>query len=253
MMTPEGSWSEPYTIRVYETDITSRLRMDALFDIFQEMAWRHVVELSLDYKTLSALGYAWYLSRARVRVHRLPVWGESGTIETWHATTDGLMFVRDFRLTDTAGRTVIEAATGWLLIDTTAFRPHAADALPVPLPPNNRGRALDEPMKKIVPPRSLASVYERRVYQSEIDVNQHVNNARYLAWVFDCYEEGFLRTHLLRALQVNYVGETALGDTVALSRGEDPASPLTHYVEGVSAGKGSRVVQALLTWVPVTA
>ena len=248
MMTPEGSWSEPYIVRVYETDITSRLRMDALFDYFQEMAWRHVVALSLGYEMLRDLGYVWFLSRARVRVRRQPVWGDRGTIETWHATTDGLMFVRDFRLTDAAGATAIEAATGWLLMDTTAFRPHAADALPVPLPPNKRGRALDEAMKKIVPSRSLAPVYERRVQQSEIDVNQHVNNARYLAWVFDCYDPAFLRSHALRELQVNYVGETALGETVALSRGEDPARAGTHYVEGVSGGKGARVVQALLTW-----
>ena len=108
-------------------------------------------------------------------------------------------------------------------------------------------------MKKIVPPRACAPVYERRVHQSEIDVNQHVNNARYLAWVFDCYDETFLKSHLLRALQVNYVGETALGETVALSRGDDPAMPGTHYVEGVSGGKGSRAVQALLTWEPITA
>jgi len=252
MMTNEGSWSEPYTIRVYETDITSRLRMDALFDYFQEIAWRHVVTLALGYESLKALGYTWFLSRARVRVHRPPVWGDQGTIETWHATTDGLMFVRDFRLTDASGATAIEATTGWLLMDTSTFRPHGADVLPVPLPQNNRGRALDEPMRKIIPPPSLGSVYERRVYQSEIDVNQHVNNARYLAWVFDCYDAAFLKAHVLRALQVNYVGETALGDTVALSRGEVPALPGTDYVEGVSGGKGSRVVQALLTWEPAS-
>ena len=250
MMTNEGSWSEPYRIRVYETDITSRLRMDALFDYFQEMAWRHVVELALGYRELTALGYAWFLSRARVRVHRQPAWGDEGTIETWHATTDGLLFVRDFRLTDSSGATAIEASTGWLLVDTTAFRPHPADVLPVGLPPNLKGRALDEPMRKIIPPRALVPVYERRVQQSEIDVNQHVNNARYLAWVFDCYDPAFLKSHALRALQVNYTGETALGDTVALSRGEDPALPGTHYIEGTSGGKASRVVQALLSWEP---
>ena len=252
MMTKEISWTEPYRIRVYETDITGRLRMDALFDYFQEMAWRHVVGLDLGYDTLKALGYVWFLSRARVRVVKQPVWGEEGTIETWHATNDGLMFVRDFRMTDTGGAVVLEATTGWLLMDTVAFRPHTADALPVPLPPNYKGRALDEPLRKLVPPRSLARVYERGVHQSEIDVNQHVNNARYLAWIFDCYDSLFLNTHVLRALQVNYVGETTLGDTVALMRGEDPAAPGTHYIEGVSRKKGSRVIQAHLTWEALT-
>jgi len=248
MMTQEGSWSEPYTVRVYETDVTARFRMDALFDYFQDIAWRHVEELGMGYAPLKALGYAWFLSRARVRVVKQPAWGDTGTIETWHATTDGLMFIRDFRLMDGEGRSVIEATTGWLLVDTTAFRPHGADALRVPLPPNNRGRALDVPLRKLLPPRETGPVYERRVHQSEIDVNGHVNNACYLTWVFDCYDTDFLKAHSLRSLQVNYVGETALGDTVALARGEDPGATGTHYVEGVSREKGTRVVQALLSW-----
>jgi hypothetical protein len=57
-----------------------------------------------------------------------------------------------------------------------------------------------------------------------------------------------VRSHELSFLQVNYVGETTLGDTVALSRGEDASTPGVDYIEGVSRKKGSKVVQALVGW-----
>jgi acyl-ACP thioesterase len=94
----------------------------------------------------------------------------------------------------------------------------------------------------------MRPAYERSVLLSDLDVNNHVNNARYLDWIFDCYDDAFVRSHLLSFLQVNYVGETTLGDTVALARGEDASTPGVDYIEGVSRKKGSKVVQALVGW-----
>ena len=248
MASSGNAWKEDFAVRSYETDSTGRLRMASLFHYFQEIAGNHVVALGIGYEVLKELGYVWFLSRARVRVRRLPAWGEHGIVETWHVTTEGLMYLRDFRMRDGAGNVLLDASTGWLLVDTANFRPHAPDALPIPLPVNDHGRALDEPLRKLLPPREMKTAYERSVLLSDLDVNHHVNNARYLEWIFDCYDDTHASSHLLSFLQVNYVGETTLGDTVALARGEDASTPGVDYIEGVSRKKGSKVVQALVGW-----
>ena len=243
-----NAWEEEFHVKVYETDCAGKFRMSSLFNYFQEIAGNHVAGLGIGYEVLKNLGYVWFLSRARVRVRKLPSWGERGIIETWHVKTDGLMYIRDFRMSDRAGGVYLDASTGWLLMDTSEFKPHLADALPIPLPGNDRGRALEDPLRKILPLRDIRPAYERHVLLSDLDVNDHVNNARYLEWIFDCYDDAFVRSHALSFLQVNYVGETTLGDTVALSRGEDVSSPAVHYIEGVSGKKGAKVVQALIGW-----
>jgi len=43
---------------------------------------------------------------------------------------------------------------------------HAPDALPIPLPVNDNGRALDEPLKKLLPVRGMRPAYERSVLLS---------------------------------------------------------------------------------------
>jgi medium-chain acyl-[acyl-carrier-protein] hydrolase len=248
-MASNGSaWKEDFSVRSYETDCTGKLRTASLFNYFQEIAGNHVVALGIGYEVLKRLGFVWVLSRARVRVRKLPSWGERGIVETWHVTTDGLMYIRDFRMSDATGNVLLDASTGWLLMDTAAFRPHGPEALPIPLPVNDHGRALEDPLRKLVPFRDTRPAYERNVLLSDLDVNDHVNNARYLEWLFDCYDDEYVKSHTLGYIQVNYVGETMLGDTVSLSRGEDANSPGVHYIEGVSRKKGSRVVQALLGW-----
>jgi len=248
MLSNGNAWKEDFFIRSYETDCTGKFRMASLFNYFQEIAGNHVVALGIGYEVLKRFGYVWFLSRARIRVRRLPSWGERGIVETWHVTTDGLIYIRDFRMSDDAGNILLDASTGWLLVDTANFRPHGPEALPIPLPVNDNGRALDEPLRKLLPARDMKPAYERCVQLSDLDVNQHVNNARYLEWIFDCYDDEFVKSHAVGFLQVNYVGETTLGDTVALSRGEDASHSGVHYIEGVSRRKGSKVVQALIGW-----
>jgi len=248
-MPVEGiAWNEDFSVRSFETDCTGTLRPASLFHYFQEIAGNHTVHLGIGYEVLKKLGYVWVLSRARIRIYRLPVWGERGTVETWHVKTDGLMYLRDFRMRDARGDVLLDAATGWLLVDTVSFRPHLSDALPIPLTVNDRGRALDEPLRKLIPVRGIQPVYERSVRLSDIDVNGHVNNARYLEWIFDCYDGAFVASRLPVLLQVNYVGETKLGDTVVLSRADDPSPPGLHYIEGSQKASGGKVVQALIGW-----
>lgn len=248
-MTAEGNaWKEDFSVRSYETDCTGKLRMASLFNYFQEIAGNHVVALGMGYEVLKELGYVWVLSRARVRVRRLPSWGERGVVNTWHVRTEGLLYLRDFRVCDESGNVFLDAATGWLLVDTATFKPHTSDVLSMPLPVNDHGRALDEPLRKLLPVHDMRAAYERSVLLSDLDVNNHVNNARYLEWIFDCYDDAQVRSSVIASLQVNYVGETTLGDTVALVRGEDPSSPGVDYIEGVSRKKGSKVVQAVIAW-----
>jgi len=80
-----------------------------------------------------------------------PRMGDRGIMETWHVTTDGLIYIRDFRMSDTSGNVLLDASTGWLLVDTANFRPHAPDALPIPLPVNDTAARFDEPLKKLLP------------------------------------------------------------------------------------------------------
>ena len=240
-------WEEDIHVRSYDVDSTGKLRLSSLFNYFQETAGKHATHLGAGYGVLKDRGLFWVLSRAKIRIHRLPAWGETVRLTTWPKGLDGVLFLRELQLTSERFGPLVDSSTGWLLLDSGAYKPHLPDALPTTLPPNPRGHALDEPLRKIRPFNDLKLEYERKVLASDLDVNHHVNNARYVDWIMDCYAPGQPVSRSVQTMQVNYVGETTYGDMVQLYKGEDPARGLD-YIEGVNGGSRAKVMQAFVEW-----
>ncbi len=243
----QSVWEDDIVVTSYDVDNTGKLRLSSLFNYFQETAGKHATHLGAGYQVLQHLGLFWVLSRAKIRVHRLPKWGEHVWLSTWPKGLDAVLFLRDFQMRSAQGEPLVDGTTGWLLLDSKAYKPHLVDALPATLPRNTRGHALEEPLRKLRPFEDLKLVYERRVLSSELDVNQHVNNAHYIDWIMDCYPPDQTAEMSVQSMQVNYVGETTYGDIILLSRGEDAPRGI-HYIEGVHGEKRVKVVQAVIEW-----
>ena len=240
-------WEESIHVKSYEVDVAGQLRLASLFNYFQETAGNHATHLGAGYEKLKTLGYYWVLSRAKVRIQRLPQWRETVTLATWPKGQDGLLFLRDFRMTDERGEVLLTGSTGWLLIDAEHNKPQLAEVLKITIPRNEYGNAIEGPLQKLRPPEELVPIYERKVLASDLDVNNHVNNARYLEWIADGFDEQHAASGAVTAFQVNYVGEAVLGNMIAMRRADVPSNNST-YIEGVNQATGSKVVQAIVEW-----
>lgn len=240
-------WEESIYVKSYETDFAGKLKLASLFNYFQETAGNHATHLGVGYERLRTMGFFWVLSRAKVHINRLPGWRETVTLVTWPKGQDGLLFLRDFRMTTGDSELLVTGSTGWLLIDTEHNKPQLAEVLKVPLPGNAHGNAIEGPLKKLRSPENPVLVYERKVLASDLDVNNHVNNARYLEWITDGFDAQHAASSAVSTLQVNYVGEAVLGDTVAMYRTDVTSNGRT-FIEGVNQAAGSKVVQAIVEW-----
>jgi len=204
-----------------DVDLFQRARPAAICAMMQESAWRHAESLGFGYSHLARDGLFWVLSRIVVEWQGQPGWGDELDLDTWPAGHKGAFALRDFRFSGENG-VLINATTAWLVVQRNNRRPvRPRDVLP--LPPDCGGvRALDE-----VPPR-IPDVDEsgdtRRVAASwsDIDLNGHVNNTRYVDWMLDGFDEDFHRRHLPRRMEVNFLAEMHLGEFLELEYRETP-------------------------------
>ena len=119
----ESHHIEEFKIKTYDTDFKHRLRIEALFNYFQEVAEIHSNHGNVGYIGMQRRNMIWILSKVRVHINALPKVNESIQIKTWSRGVDRLFAYRDFSVTNGNNKNIINASSAWLIIDKIKHRP----------------------------------------------------------------------------------------------------------------------------------
>ena len=224
------SLSLPY----YCHDRNERLRPSAFMDLAQDVAVRGADQLGFsDDKLSSSIDAVWVLARMQFRYIRPLARHEDITMETWHRGLNGLFFVRDYRLLGADGEPSMLATSSWIVMDRTTRRMVRSDSLEiVDFTAQNTAFAIEEPAPKVAMPRGVQPEHlgDHVVSYSDIDTNQHANNAKYIQWVMDVLPESLTRDRAVSEVTINFNREAVPGEAVSLLHIETPDG--AHIVEG---------------------
>ena len=232
-------------IPCYHTDAGANLKPAAFMDYAQEIAYWAACELGFGYDTLHVHHTAWVLTRMHVHFEEPLKWRDNVTLYTWHKGATGLFYLRDFDLRDKAGNSRVTATTSWVVIDERTRRMVRPEDLQSLLDPDMKvDDAIAEPVPKIIVPRGDArsepGMTEHTVSYSDLDINGHTNNSRYVVWAMDRLPME-VTAQPVKDLYINYIKETLPGDKVKMSAIHDGNS---WYVEGKVEDKTCFLVKA---------
>ncbi|MBQ9327252.1 MAG: hypothetical protein IJ225_01795 [Solobacterium sp.] len=194
-------------------DRYQRLRMSALFSMLQEASITDVELAGLTRDKTLDRGLLWVISRIKVDMTRPIRYGETVTISTIAGERAHMVFPRYYRITDREGKEVLSGSALWLLIDETARTPIHPEDYDIEIPGVKEEGMPSLPMGlRSIEMDNAASI--RKVMFSDIDLNGHVNNTRYLDWIDDLFDMHFHEVTLLTSFQINYLKELSCGDQV---------------------------------------
>jgi medium-chain acyl-[acyl-carrier-protein] hydrolase len=238
-------WIEPLKIRSCDVDFTRRATSASLCRYFLEAAWNHADALGVGFGELARQGKFWVLSRLRMEVYRSPVWGSATTLRTWPRAPHSLFAMRDFKIADTAGISIVAGSSAWLVVDAASKRPQRLSGLLSGLEGLYGNAALDRDPEKLKDWADWDHAFSVQVRYADIDVNRHMNSGRYIDWMLDAYPLQFHGQHCLRALEVNFLGETLEGDVLSVRTRQAGAAVFCHSLTKTG---GPETCRARLEW-----
>lgn len=205
-----------YPVNVFDTDHTGRMSLGSLFNYFQDLAGRHASVLGFGREHLMTNGFIWALSRMSVEIESLPHSWDDITVRTWPRGTDTIFAIRDLELYDSVGKRIGAASSSWVILDYITRKLQRPDkALSFLNATFPETRALPANAAKILAlPLENRKISEMTASLCDIDVNLHVNNARYIHWVTGTYETDFITSHAPHTVEVNYLAEGYRGDRI---------------------------------------
>ena len=196
------------------TDCFDRLKPSAILYLVQEVAGRHCQLLDLDWDTLASRRMFWAVIRHKVQITRMPVKHEHITVETWPMPTTRVAFPRSVVAYDAQGKELFRSVSIWVLMDLDSRAMILPGKSGIEVPGLLRGSELAPPSSLM--PTALSARQQRQVRFTDLDVNGHMNNCRYLDWICDLLPSGFHHSHTMKEFTLCYLAEARESDRLDL-------------------------------------
>lgn len=207
-------FTDQFPVSDLQCDRYGRLKPSAILGLVQEIAGRHCVVLGTDWDTLAQKNMFWAVIRHRVQIQRLPQKGETIRIETWPMPTSRVAYPRNVVAFDDQGNELFRSLSLWVLMDLQT----RAMILPGKSGVEVNGIQLggELPVPASLAPAQLSQQQTRRVCFTDLDINGHMNNCRYLDWAYDLLPSSFHRDHAVKDFTLGYLSEAREGDLLNL-------------------------------------
>jgi len=197
-------FSREFHICGYDVDHNCNISISKLLSMMHETAWSHVSYLKRGWQELYEQGLFWALAKLHLKIFKLPKWNDKIRVDTWAKERESIMFLRDYEVFNEAGELLCCAISEWMLVDYQLNKIVRLEKL---------NTTLDYPKDRMAfegrVPRLQRLEYPENpefhpVLLSDLDMNQHVNNASYVRWVVDQLQYDFYNQHHIEEVVINY-------------------------------------------------
>lgn len=219
-------YSEQFKIRSSESAPSGRVKLQSVCDLLQETAGNHALELNFDISQLHERNLTWVLQRLTVEMNRYPKWRDTVTVQTWPSSGDSLRAYRDFLMLDENENELGRAISYWIIIDLESRRPVRIPEEILELAPASVDHVLPVTKERLDKKSRYDDSKTFDVRRSDLDVNRHVNNVKYIEWALEAYPELMEVTRL----DIEFHAECSYGDRILSKIADAGAGRKSHLI-----------------------
>ena len=237
-------FTKTFTLTPGECNGQQEMSLSFLVGRIIKVASMHAELWGVGYEKMIASRTAWVLSRLSIEMKRYPAINENYTLETWIEDYNTRFSTRNMAVLDSKGEVCGYVRTIWLVLDLEARRTANMEELN-----ELRHLVLERPCPIDPPTRMRIENGEKidsfTVKYSDIDLNRHVNSARYVEYLLNQYPFEWYDSNLITRFEIAYAHEARPGIDVDVYR--EKKGEYDHTLEICHAGNTlcrSRIVFA---------
>ena len=205
---------EKTTIQSADVDMRGVLRPTALLAKLEDVGGHQMIAFPPSNDDLRERGLAFITSRMVIQIRKELRENMEVDMETWATDSRGLSFNRCYRMLHD-GEVAADVYSSWALLnfeEHTLVRVHDfGEVGGEQYPP----LTLDIPLRVRMPAaEEYTEVAKRKIYYSDVDLNGHLNNTKYLNMLCD-FVPG-IENKSLRGINISYVTEAPLGEELTV-------------------------------------
>ena len=223
-------------------DMNGHIKLPDVILLSLQVSGMQSIELGVSDKAiLEDYNLVWIITEYDIEVVRLPRFAEEITIETEALSYNRLFCYRRFTIYDDAGQELIHMMATFVLMDRDSRKVHVVEPEIVAPYQSDFDKKLIRGSKYESLEEPISKDYHVRFY--DLDMNGHVNNSKYLDWIFEVMGADFLTQYIPKKINLKYVKEVRPGGVIT-SAVERTGLESKHEI----TSDGATNAQAIITW-----
>lgn len=208
-------YEKKHTLLMRDCDMFRRLKPSAILTMFQDCSEALTEGWGVGLEAMLKIDVIWVAAKVSCTVARLPVHGEPVVIRGWAGRCRSGIFPFRYTIAEESGAELISGCSMWVLSDLKTHSMMSPDIPKITLPTPEPDTA---PLPRMAPIRPAGDPDRatRRVLYSEVDINGHLTNTRYMDWACDLAEPDFHRDHPITGMRIDYRSEIFPGEEAVL-------------------------------------
>lgn len=207
-------FKKEFEVHYYQIDKNTQVTPLSIVRMLEEMAVCHSEYVGVGVNEMKQKNMGWVLCRWDIIIEKYPVWQDLITIETWSSNIEKFSATREFYIRDTDGNICVRASSLWVLVNLGRRRPVRVPSEMIEQYGQNPEKAINPSDEKIVFNEVCLNQEIFKVRKSDIDTNEHVNNASYIEWALEIVPGEICDHYQLIGLEIVYKKEAVLGNTI---------------------------------------
>ena len=207
-------FSKKYVVGPSDADQNLNAKISTLFVYMQDVSMEHAEELGIGKEATMDKGMMWVITRYSLSIIRLPRYLEEITVSTYTGRDMKFIFPRHFEMRDKDNNLLVKASATWMVLDQATHKinlnPFNGKKLPIE---THEG---EEPLPEKIKPQPTTLIDQRKTRNSDVDINNHLNNTRYIEYLVDSHDFDFYRSREIKHLTLEYQKEIKINQLVEI-------------------------------------
>lgn len=211
----ENYFEKQFELRYFEMNKFEEASPTIILALLEETAADHCYSINHSLYDLFKQNIGWVLVSGVMKMERYPKYKETIIIRTWLSGYSVIKGIRENIIYDEL-RNIIGRAKGlWVFFDIKRRRPvQIFDDIKEKWSFCNEECINHDINKKIKAIDSARYIKEFKVNRFDVDMNQHVNNIRYLQWLMDSIPDEIIDNNYLHSIDGRFIAEAQYGDEI---------------------------------------
>lgn len=204
-------FKQKFVVTSNDIDGNLEIKLSSLTRYMQQVATDHANKIKFGHIELSKRGLMWVIIRMQMKIDRLPRLDEEFTISTHPGKDNGFLFFRHFQIYDKNNKLIATSSSSWVVLNYET-RKIVLKPFDKKIPEETSKLDLPDPEKVVGEASLLADT--RIARYSEVDMNGHINNTRYVDYIQDAKGTTFFKQNRISSILINFDKEIKEGDVV---------------------------------------